>query len=295
MFSKSFVAIVLLSSFWILPASSLADESIFVGNDANFRVQQYVIPDDMTDTNGDLYPGEGFRHMTATINEAGDELVVFGGLGNSPNSGPYNDRVFSLDLTNKASKQEWVLENNEGIGVSNSPWFTSTRGFVDIDDNRYLACTDDNTNSVYFFDPTTYTFSLLSTSPFGETVDAGDCCAVGVTRNGEERVYLLGGRRPPSPQLALPHVRYYSVTNNTWHQVADLHVGRSHLGCGSAVNSSGDPLIYAIGGGNSPENEVFSSIEVYDVENDVWELKDNYFPEGRQRLGVVNIDTNISP
>jgi len=126
-----------------------------------------------------------------TIDEADQELIVFGGLGNSPRTGPYNDRVYSLDLTANRAKQQWVLEN-EDLGVT-SAWFTSTRGFVDIDDSRYLACTDDNVNSVYVFDPDTYTFSVLSTSTLGEAVDAGDCCAAGVKVNGEERIYILGG------------------------------------------------------------------------------------------------------
>lgn len=285
MLSKTLITVSILPFIWATSASSLAEEPII---DGKFRVQQYEIPD--TSTEG--FPGEGFRHMTATINEASEELIVFGGLGNSPNSGPYNDRVYTLDLTEKSSRQEWVLGNNEGIGISNFPWFTSTRGFVDIDDDRYLACTDDNTNSVFFFDPTTYTFSPLSTSDLGSTVDAGDCCAVGVTTNGEERVYLLGGRRPPSPQFALRNVRYYSVTHGTWHQVADMNVGRSHLGCIS-VESQGAPLIYAIGGGNSPAGEVFRSIEVYDVSTDTWTLYDDYFPEGRQRLGTANIDNKF--
>jgi len=288
MLFKKIISVVLLTLVWLISASSFADESII---DGEFEVQQYEIPD----TSAEGFPGEGFRHMTATINEASEELIVFGGLGNSPNSGPYNDRVYSLDLTKQSSKQQWTLENEE-LGVSKS-WFTSTRGFVEINDNRYLACTDDDINSVYFFDPNTHTFSVLSTSTLGETIDAGDCCAVGVSipnsrhgnQNKEERVYILGGRRGPSPQFAAPEVRYYSVTFGTWHQVADLNVGRSHLACGSAERK-GVPLIYAIGGGNSPLNEVFRSIEVYDVITDTWTLYDDYFPEGRQRLGVQNID-----
>ena len=288
MFLKTIISVVSLTFVWLISASSFADESVI---DGEFVVQPYEIPD----TSAEGFPGEGFRHMTATINEASEELIVFGGLGNSPNSGPYNDRVYSLDLAKQPSEQQWVLEN-EDLGVSRS-WFTSTRGFVEINEDRYLACTDDDINSVYFFDPDTNTFSVISTSTLGETIDAGDCCAVGVSipnsRNGnqikEERVYMLGGRRGPSPQLAAPDVRYYSITYDTWHQVADLNVGRSHLGCGSAERK-GVPLIYAIGGGNSPLNEVFRSIEVYDVIADTWTLYDDYFPEGRQRLGVQNID-----
>jgi hypothetical protein len=288
MLFKKLYTVVLLAPVWLMPASSFADGPIIEGE---FIVQPYEIPD----TSAEGFPGEGFRHMTATINEASEELIVFGGLGNSPRTGPYNDRVYTLDLRKKSSKQQWVLEN-EGLGVL-SPWFTSTRGFVEINDNRYLACTDENINSVYFFDPDTHTFSVLSTSTLGEEIDAGDCCAVGVSipnsRNGhqnkEERIYILGGRRGENPQFAAPEVRYYSVTNDEWHQVADLNVGRSHLACGSAERK-GVPLIYAIGGGNSPDNEVFKSIEVYDVVTDTWTLYDDYFPEGRQRLGVQNID-----
>ncbi len=290
MLFKKRIALVSLALVWVVPAASFAEESLFDGNNSKFRVQQYEIPD----TSAEGFPGEGFRHMTAAINEASEELIVFGGLGNSPNSGPYSDRVYTLDLAEKASKQEWVLRNNgTGIGLGNFPWFTSTRGFVEINNNVYLACTDDNTNSIFQLDLDTYALSLLSTSTLGDAVDAGDCCAVGATTtSGEERVYLLGGRRPPSPQNALPNVRYYSVTNNTWHQVADMNVGRSHLGCISA-EPQGTPLIYALGGGNSPANEVFRSIEVYDVSANTWTLYEDYFPEGRQRLGTANIDNEF--
>ena len=286
MLFKKLITVVLLALVWVFPASSFAEGPII---DGEFIIQPYEIPE--TDQ------GQGYRHIGATINKPKNELIIFGGLGScfGPTC-PVNDNVYTLDLKKPTSEQEWELKNSM-LGVL-TPWFTSTRGFIEINEKRYLACNDENMNSIYSFDPDAHTFSVLSPSTLGEEIDAGDCCAVGVSipnsrhgnQNKEERIYILGGRRGPSPQFAAPDVRYYSVTFDTWHKVADLNVGRSHLGCASAERK-GVPLIYAIGGGNSPAGEVLRSIEVYDVIQDTWTLYDDYFPkEGRQRLGAQNID-----
>jgi hypothetical protein len=87
-------------------------------------------------------------------------------------------------------------------------------------------------------------------------------------------------------------VRYYSITHDRWERVADMNVGRSHLGC-ATVEQAGKSLIYAISGGGDPgQGNTLRSIEVYDVHDDEWTLYDNFLPEGggRTRLGVQNVD-----
>ena len=87
----------------------------------------------------------------------------------------------------------------------------------------------------------------------------------------------MGGRNDVvSP---VPYARYYSITHDKWERVADLNIGRSHVGCVS-VKRRGKPLIYALGGGDETTGEAFRSIEVYDVLDDEWTLHDDFFPEG---------------
>lgn len=271
MLFKTLISALLLGLVWATPALS------FDIIDGVFEVQPYELPD-----------GQGYRHMTATINEASEELILFGGIGGSPAVGPYNRKVYTLDLKQSTSEQEWEERNSDAVVPR--PWFTSTRGFIEIDGKYYLACDDTDQDAVYAFNPDKYAFKLLSTSNLqGQELNAGDCTAVGVTKNKEDRIYIIGGRNNfEDPTKA---VRYYSITNNEWKRVADLQIGRSHLGAVS-VEQRGVPLIYVIGGGNSPAGEALRSIEVYDVIENKWTLYDDYFPEGkgRTRLGVQNID-----
>jgi hypothetical protein len=246
--------------------------------DGEFELQPYELP-------------SGWRHVTSTINKAENELILFGGLGAGPPSPPtpMNHTVYALDLEKAPSEQEWEERNTDDVVVE--PWFTSTRGFVQIEDNHYLTCDDSAQDTVYAFDPVTYSFRVLSVSPLDEQFNAQDCCAVGLKVQGEERVYILGGR-DSSADPVIPHVRYYSITHDRWELVADMNAGRSHLGC-AAVERAGKSLIYAISGGSDPDQgNTLRSIEIYDVNDDEWTLYDDFLPEGggRTRLGVQNVD-----
>lgn len=278
-------AVAFLALAWAPAASSDHDRDGHPVIDGEFEIQPYLLPN-----------GQGYRHLTSMINEARDELILFGGLGDG---GPFpptpmNHNVYTLDLEEDPSQQEW--EERSTDEVVDSPWFTSTRGFIEFDDQTYLACDDSNLNGVYAFDPDTYTFEFLSESTLDPRFNAGDCCAVGVTlkdRRGfgdrEQRIYILGGRNDfASP---VPYVRYYSVTHDKWEQVADLNLGRSHVGC-VAVEQRGKPMIYVIGGGDESTGEALRSIEVYDVLKDEWTLYDDFFPEGggRTRMSVQSFD-----
>lgn len=94
---------------------------------AEFELQPYELPDD-----------QGYRHMTAMIHD--DELIAFGGLGNG---GPFpptpmNHNVYTLDLEASPDDQEWHLRSTDA--VVEKPWFTSTKGFIEIAGSHYLAC-----------------------------------------------------------------------------------------------------------------------------------------------------------
>jgi Kelch motif len=212
--------------------------------DGEFKIQPYLLPN-----------GQGYRHLTSMINEANNELVLFGGLGDGPPSPPtpMNHKVYTLDLEKAPSEQEW--EERSTDDVIPEPWFTTTRGFIQFGDRAYLACDDSEVNGVYAFDPVTYAFELVSESTLDPHFKTSDCCAVGVTvrnRRGhdekaEERIYLIGGGNEfASP---LPYVRYYSITHDRWERVADMNVSRRHMGCAS-VKHRGKPMIYAIAGGD---------------------------------------------
>ncbi|WP_437913929.1 hypothetical protein WME73_47470 [Sorangium sp. So ce302] len=252
--------------------------------DGQFRIQPYVLPN-----------GQGYRHLTSFINEKKNELVLFGGLGNGPPSPPtpMNHNVYTLDLTKPPSQQEW--ENRGTDDAVAMPWFTSTNGFIQFDDEHYLACDDSDTDSVYSFNADTYKFNLLSSSSLDPDLKAGDCCAVGVEicegnecgGKAEKRIYIMGGRNSTS-QGPLSIVRYYSITHNKWEQVASMNVKRSHLGC-AAVARGGETSIYAISGGDSSTGKSLRSMEVYDITRDKWTLYDN-FGVGRTRFGARNVD-----
>jgi hypothetical protein len=158
-----------------------------------------------------------------------------------------------------------------------------------------LACDDRNENPVFSFDKETYEFTWLSQTEgnFGgnSKLSAEDCCAVGVQVDGDERIYILGGRNGGNPdgRRTVDSVRYYSVTNHEWHLVADMHVGRSHLGCALAKVDD-HQVIYAIGGGNSDDQLTHDSIEVYDIESDTWTITEDFLDPPRTRLGVLNVD-----
>lgn len=285
------IAVVLLAFIWVTPASSGNSSDNII--DGEFEVQEFLLPPD--EFRGDQ---EGYRHMSAIINEESQELILFGGIAEIVSGWPppTNRHVYTLDLTVPPDEQEWEYRNTDAD--VNMPWFTSARGFIEINNNYYLTCTDANEDTVYTFDPNTYEFELLSTSDKDEEFQASDCCAVGVTmsnsregqENKEERIYIMGGRNDfMSP---IPYVRYYSITYDMWEQVEDLNVARSHSGC-ATVEQNGEPLIYVIAGGKSvpdpDETEVYRSIEIYDVIKDEWTLYDDYFPEGegRTRFGAV--------
>lgn len=268
---------------------------------AEFEVQPYELPDD-----------QGYRHITAMIHDT--ELIIFGGLGNG---GPFpptpmNHDVYTLDLEQSPDEQQWEKRSTDHEVVS--PWFTSTKGFVEVAGNHYLACDDTNDDTVYSFDPETYQFSHLSSSTLDLEFRAGDCCAVGLRvpvdrcdeqdddahhNNGmsddigyDDRIYIVGGRNDFEGHNPTATVRYYSVTHDRWEQVADLNTPRSHLGCASATRG-GRSKIYAIAGGNSPMGVAMRSIEVYDVMNDEWTLREDFLPDGRTRVGVVNINNKF--
>jgi Kelch motif len=278
-------AVAFLAFAWA-PAASSGDLGSHPIINGEFEIQPYVLPND-----------QGYRHLTSMINEAADELVLFGGLGDGPPSPPtpMNHTVYTLDLNKAPSEQQW--EERSTDDVIPEPWFTTTRGFVQFDDRAYLACDDSEVNGVYAFDPSTYTFKLLSESTLDPQFRASDCCAVGVTLKnrsggqgkGEERIYLVGGgNQIASP---LPYVRYYSITHDRWGQAASLNLSRRHAGC-TSVKHQGRPLIYAIAGGDETTGETLRSIEVYDAIDDKWTLYDDFLPEGggRTRMSVQSVD-----
>lgn len=250
--------------------------------EAEFVLQSYVLP-------------QGWRHMTAFIDPSGEQLVAAGGLGNGgPNPPtPMQRDVFTLDLRPAPEDRAWALHE---IPVAErtvvSPWFTSTRGFIELGGRYFLACDDTDTDTIYEYDPAAFRFTRKTASDLPVATRAGDCCAVGVTvtnardgnLQGEERIYIVGGRLG-SP---LPTVRYYSVTYDRWEQVADLNSARSHLACAPAV-LRGQPYIYAIGGGDQTQGIALRSIEVYDVNADEWKNYPNYLPAGLTRIGVQNV------
>jgi hypothetical protein len=288
---RTLIAVVLLTFIWVTPASSGNSSDKII--DGEFVIQPYELPVDLPDEQYGKY-----RHMTAISNEEKNELILFGGITYNPGGWPppSNDRVYTLDLTQSSSEQEWEEQSKDF--VVDREWFTTARGFLEINNKYYLTCDDRDDDVIYTFDPVTYEFEGLTT--FGsedDDVHAADCCAVGVTisnsRNGnqnkEERIYIIGGRNNTG---AVKSVRYYSITKDKWERVSDLEVARHHPGC-ATVEQKGEPLIYVIAGGNSPENKVFRSIEVYNVIEDEWTTYDGFFPqgEGRSRLGAVqNID-----
>ncbi len=290
---RTLIAVVLLTFIGVTPALSSdsdcdCDQKII---DGEFKIQPYEVP-------------EKYRHMTAIGNEEKEEVILFGGItfpdGWPP---PSNNVVRTLDLTKPSDEQEWEYRWEDAAypnGVVGMPWFTSASGFIELNNNYYLTCDDQNLDIIWSLDPETYEITEISRAPDGARYQASDCCAVGVTmpRTKEERIYILGGREGPSGDRG-PHsdVRYYSITKDKWKydKVANMHVKRSHLGCATVEQKNGEPLIYAISGGQSVEigeldgPRVLSSIEIYNVKKNKWTLYPDYFPEfkGRSRFGRV--------
>jgi hypothetical protein len=282
------LAVACLSLAWTNGASSDHDLGPRPVIDGEFKIQPYELPG-----------GQGYRHLTSMINEARKELVLFGGLGDGPPfpPTPMNHNVYTLDLKKRPSEQEWELRSTDD--VIPEPWFTTTRGFVQLGERTHLACDDSEVNGVYAFDPKTYSFELVSESTLPPQFNTSDCCALGVTLRDhrdpggkEERIYFVGGGNEfASP---VPYVRYYSITHDRWERVADLNVSRRHAGCAS-VKRRGKPLLYAIAGGNEMIGEALRSIEVYDVINDKWTLYEDFLPEsgGRTRMSVQSVDDDF--
>ena len=266
-------------SLLVLIAAALS-----AGCDTQFEIQAYELPD-----------GQGYRHVTAMVDESRNELIMFGGLGNGGPSPPtpMNYHAYWVDLTEDPEDQEWTRVDPADTEVT-APWFTSTDGFLELGGKHYLACDDSNDDAIYEFDPETKTFELLTSSNLAVQFRAGDCCAVGVTvpnardgnTQGEERIYLVGGRNDFG---TVGTMRYYSITYDRWERVADLHQVRSHVGC-AAAQVRGQPRVYAIAGGDSATGEVFSSLEVYDVLGNSWTIRENYLSIGRTRMATENLD-----
>lgn len=265
----------------MLSLAGCSDQVEFHGE---FELQPYELP-------------HGWRHVTAFFNEEKNELVMFGGLGNGQPSPPtpMNHQLFTVDVSKPISQQKWKLRYTDTVVTE--PWFTSTNGFVEIDDRVYLACDDSDANAVYELDPKKYEIKKLSEPPAGANMNATDCCAVGVKldRPGhakdEVRIYMMGGRGDGDVD-PVPWVRYYSVTHDRWERVTDLNVGRSHTGCAS-VKTGGSHYIYAVSGGDTPNGTTFRSLEVYDLAKDKWTLYEDFVPQGLTRLSVKNIDDKV--
>ncbi|WP_437854938.1 hypothetical protein [Sorangium sp. So ce363] len=282
MLFKNLVPATFLALVTVTASPGHADRRAVI--DGEFRIQPYVLPN-----------GQGYRHLTSIIHEEKNELVLFGGLGNGPPSPPtpMNHNVYTLNLTKPPSQQEWKDRGADAAVAE--PWFTTTNGFVQFDDEYYLTCDDSGTDSVYSFNANTYKFKHLSTSSLGPELKAEDCCAVGVEiREGnefggkaEKRIYIMGGQ-DPNAEGSLSIVRYYSITHDRWEQVASMNVERRHMGC-AAVARGGKTSIYAISGGDSSIGESLRSLEAYDITRDKWTLYDN-FGVGRTRFGVRNVD-----
>ena len=111
-------AVVFLALASAPAASSDDDRDAHPVIDGEFEIQPYLLPN-----------GQGYRHLTSMINEANNELVLFGGLGDGPPSPPtpMNHKVYTLDLEQAPSEQEW--EERSTDDVVPAPWFTTTRGF----------------------------------------------------------------------------------------------------------------------------------------------------------------------
>lgn len=277
--------VIPILGLFLVTAASSANKVVVI--DGEFETQTFQVPG-----------GQGYRHMTAFISDIKKEMVLFGGLGNGPPSPPtpMNHNIYSIDLKKPLAQQEFKLRGTDN--VVDSPWFTSTRGFVDSGGTYFLACSDTNDDAVYSFDPRTFRFSFLSRSTLGAEIAAGDCCAVAMKvpdiftayeYDWEERIYILGGRNDTSP--VVPYVRYYSITYNRWGRAPDLNVPRSHLGCAMA-KPKGRPVLYAVGGGDSTQGVALRSMEVYDLLSDKWTLYENFLPQGRTRLGVQNFENS---
>ena len=263
------------------------DKDLF---DVEFELQNFLVPASNT-PESDF----GFRHMTATLSVSppNRKLILFGGLGNGgPNPPtPMNSDIFTLNVDEPDPwKQEWTTQQTDD--VVEKPWFTSTRGFVEIGKKKYLTCDDGDDNAVYGFDPETYKFKFLSRAndTLTNKFSAGDCCAVGHKVRGDERIYIMGGRNDASAGSPVTYTRYYSVTYDKWKMVTGLNDGRSHLGCVAVTGKNNKKLIYALGGADSPNGEAKSSIEVYDVKKDKWTDLETSLSEGRTRMAVQNVD-----
>lgn len=191
MIYQTLISVALSLFAWTVSASST-----FV-IDGEFEIQPYVLLDE----NGN---SQGYRQMTTIINEANEELILFGGISGSPNGLPRNRNIYTLDLKKSSSEQDWEFRRTDVVVPK--PWFTSTRGFIGIDGNYYLVCNDEDEEAVYSFNPGEYLFALLSVSDLekevaGSELNAGDCSAVGVTilngrygnKNKEQRIYIKGG------------------------------------------------------------------------------------------------------
>jgi hypothetical protein len=70
-------AVAFLALPWVTPAASEDGLGRHPVIDGEFELQPYELPD-----------GQGYRHLTSMINEASNELVLFGGLGDGPLSRP---------------------------------------------------------------------------------------------------------------------------------------------------------------------------------------------------------------
>ena len=112
------VAVPCLALAWATAASADDDFGSRPIIDGEFEIQPYLLPN-----------GQGYRHLTSMINEANSELILFGGLGDGPPSPPtpINHKVYTLDLDEAPSQQEWEERSTDNVVAA--PWFTSTRGF----------------------------------------------------------------------------------------------------------------------------------------------------------------------
>jgi hypothetical protein len=193
--------------------------------------------------------------------------------------------VYSLNLDD--TNPEWTFLKDIPSGQMIEPWFTTSRGILEIDDNLYVACHDRRDGKIYSFDEQYGTFAEISAIPFDFTED---CCAVGITVSGDDRIYITGGIQPTNNDPTA-QVIYYSISKDKWYQKDPLNTARSHHACTAVTSKSNDhnKYIYVIGGVHRTNLHVFSSIEVYDINNEAWQQYDNVLNPARRSFGAISI------
>ena len=216
------------------------------------------------------------HHITCTSTSEGI-LHVTGGFGETATAPSYTTH-FVLDTKNPMAKWDTLADVPQTIGAHGCEFAYDGK----------MYCVGGGTtqwgpfvSDLHIYDPESDTWTKGNPMP---TPRDHIMCAIAVIDNGK-KLYVVGGRshrgKGDHPDLwkNVDVAEVYDVVAGEWSEMRNLNIARNSIGVTTYARRGPDrePNIILVGGQQNLgyEGQIFSLIEEYDVERDIYYCLDN--------------------